>query len=177
MDAKCGLSVLDWGLYSDGGGQQRRGQVDGGAGHQGRLSPSSLDGSQGAKISSSKATYIIDKLLGEGGFGAVFRVRDEKNEKNEYAMKVEKKVETRRHSKLKMEVCEREEEEGEGVQVHILKLLTEKEKRKEKSHFTKIVDRGKKEMYFFLIMQLVGPSLADLKARRPEKARVSARRE
>lgn len=63
------------------------------------------------------------------------------------------------------------------LQVHILKLLTEKEKRKEKSHFTKIVDRGKKEMYFFLIMQLVGPSLADLKARRPEKARVSARRE
>lgn len=38
-------------------------------------------------------------------------------------------------------------------------------------HFTQIVDRGKedKEGFFFLVMELVGKSLADLKADRPDK--------
>uniref|UniRef100_A0A0M3HIP0 PUM-HD domain-containing protein n=1 Tax=Ascaris lumbricoides TaxID=6252 RepID=A0A0M3HIP0_ASCLU len=51
--------------------------------------------------------------------------------------------------------------------IAILKLVSNE--RAEKSHFTKIVDRGKKEKYFFLVMQLVGKSLADLKSVRPHK--------
>ena len=39
-----------------------------------------------------------------GGFGAVFLVHDEKDKELQYALKVEKKLDTRRHSKLKMEV-------------------------------------------------------------------------
>uniref|UniRef100_A0A0M3HGH6 Protein kinase domain-containing protein n=1 Tax=Ascaris lumbricoides TaxID=6252 RepID=A0A0M3HGH6_ASCLU len=93
-------------------------------------------------------------MLGEGGFGAVYRVHDTNNRSLEYAMKVERKLETRRDSKLKMEIA-------------ILKLVSNE--RAEKSHFTKIVDRGKKEKYFFLVMQLVGKSLADLKSVRPHK--------
>ncbi|KAK6030093.1 hypothetical protein OSTOST_03779 [Ostertagia ostertagi] len=46
----------------------------------------------GTVIESSKNKYVIVKLLGAGGFGAM------------YALKVEKKIETRKHSKLKMEV-------------------------------------------------------------------------
>lgn len=69
-------------------------------------------------------------------------------------MKVEKKLETRKHSKLKMEIA-------------ILKLVSAE--RGKQSHFTSIIDRGKKETYFFLVMELVGKSLADLKAARPEK--------
>ncbi|CAG9530109.1 unnamed protein product [Cercopithifilaria johnstoni] len=109
---------------------------------------------QGSVIESSHAKYTIDKLLGEGGFGAVYRVHDSNNPSMEYALKVERKLETRKDSKLKMEIA-------------ILKLVSNE--RAEKSHFTKIIDRGKKEKFFFLVMQLVGKSLADLKALRPHK--------
>ncbi|PIO72854.1 hypothetical protein TELCIR_05195 [Teladorsagia circumcincta] len=81
------------------------------------------------------------------------RVHDEKDAKKEYAMKVEKKLETRRHSKLKMEVA-------------ILKLVSAERKQ---SHFTAIVDRGKKETFFFLVMEMVGKNLSELKAERPSK--------
>ncbi|TKR66642.1 hypothetical protein L596_022908 [Steinernema carpocapsae] len=108
----------------------------------------------GSSVSSGKNQYVIIKLLGEGGFGAVYRVHDYNNRSLEYAMKVEKKLERRKHSKLKMEVA-------------ILKLVSQE--RAERSHFTKIIDRGKKEKFFFLVMQLVGKSLADLKADRPAR--------
>ncbi|KIH52572.1 hypothetical protein ANCDUO_17325 [Ancylostoma duodenale] len=66
-------------------------------------------------------------------------------------MKVEKKLQSRRHSKLKMEIA-------------ILKLVSAE---RAQSHFTTIIDRGKKETFFFLVMQLVGRSLANLKMARP----------
>ncbi|ETN72559.1 hypothetical protein NECAME_04462 [Necator americanus] len=80
-----------------------------------------------------------------------FRVHDQKDPTKLFAMKVEKKLETRKHSKLKMEIA-------------ILKLVSQERKQ---SHFTSIIDRGKKETYFFLVMELVGKSLADLKNQRP----------
>ncbi|VDO78752.1 unnamed protein product [Heligmosomoides polygyrus] len=107
----------------------------------------------GTIIDSSKANYVVVKLLGEGGFGAVYKVYDQKDPLKEYAMKVEKKIESRRHSKLKMEIA-------------ILKLVSQERKQ---SHFTKIIDRGKKDTYFFLVMELVGKSLADLKSQRQFK--------
>ncbi|EYC41238.1 hypothetical protein Y032_0576g218 [Ancylostoma ceylanicum] len=59
----------------------------------------------GTVVESSKNKYVIVKLLGAGGFGAVYRVHDQKDPTKMFAMKVEKKIETRKHSKLKMEVC------------------------------------------------------------------------
>lgn len=71
-----------------------------------------------------------------GGFGAVYKVYDTSNKTAEYAMKVEKKLEKRKHSKLKMEVA-------------ILKDMNGKPEYCK--HFTNIVDRGKKEKYFFIV--------------------------
>lgn len=47
--------------------------------------------------------YIIKKLLGKGGYGAVYKVVQEGTE-NVYALKAEKKLARRDHSKLNMEV-------------------------------------------------------------------------
>uniref|UniRef100_A0AC35TTL2 Protein kinase domain-containing protein n=1 Tax=Rhabditophanes sp. KR3021 TaxID=114890 RepID=A0AC35TTL2_9BILA len=109
---------------------------------------------EGVIIESAKAKYTITKLLGEGGFGVVFKCFDTGNKNREYAMKIEKKIDTRRHSKLKMEIA-------------ILKLVANA--REGVSHFTAIIDRGKKDTYFFLVMELVGKSLADLKSARAGK--------
>ncbi|CAJ0944850.1 unnamed protein product, partial [Mesorhabditis belari] len=109
----------------------------------------------GAILEGGKSTYIIDRLLGEGGFGAVFKIYDKNDSKLCYAMKIEKKIENKIHSKLKMEIS-------------ILKMVANVRKGpSERNHFTAIIDRGKKEYYYFLIMQLVGKSLQDLKKERP----------
>ncbi|KJH44076.1 hypothetical protein DICVIV_09916 [Dictyocaulus viviparus] len=52
------------------------------------------------------------------------------------------------------------------MEIAILKLVSNE---RNQSHFTAIIDRGKKETYFFLVMELVGKSLADLKSSRPDK--------
>uniref|UniRef100_A0A7E4ZVZ7 Protein kinase domain-containing protein n=1 Tax=Panagrellus redivivus TaxID=6233 RepID=A0A7E4ZVZ7_PANRE len=108
----------------------------------------------GAIITSGKYNWVVVKLLGEGGFGAVYKVHDSGDKSQEYAMKVEKKLEKRKHSKLKMEVA-------------ILKEMNGKPEYAK--HFTNIVDRGKKEKYFFICMTLVGKSLDDLKRERPNR--------
>ncbi|KAI6218558.1 Protein kinase domain-containing protein [Aphelenchoides fujianensis] len=125
----------------------------------------------GVIIDSAKQKYTVINMLGEGGFGAVYKVHQSDDRTREFAMKVEKKIETRKHSKLKMEASLKGDLPSplttRSLQIAILKLVGAK--RAEKSHFTRIVDRGKKPAYFFLVMQLVGKSLADLKAARPDK--------
>uniref|UniRef100_A0A7E4UUG2 Protein kinase domain-containing protein n=1 Tax=Panagrellus redivivus TaxID=6233 RepID=A0A7E4UUG2_PANRE len=107
---------------------------------------------EGSILVSARAKYLVHTLLGAGGFGAVFKVRDMQSGED-FAMKIEKKLEKRKHSKLKMEVA-------------ILKMVSNE---RENSHFVQIVDRAKKEKFFFLVMTLVGKSLDDLKKEQPEK--------
>ncbi|CEF64741.1 Protein kinase domain and Serine/threonine-/dual specificity protein kinase, catalytic domain and Protein kinase-like domain-containing protein [Strongyloides ratti] len=98
-------------------------------------------------ITSQSSNYKIIKLLGEGGFGAVFLVSSSSKENVKYALKVEKKTAKRKDPKLQMEVS-------------ILENLKKSEK---SEHFTEIVDKGKTSTYYFVVMELVGKSLADIK--------------
>lgn len=47
---------------------------------------------------------MVEGLLGEGKFGAVFRVYDAASPSKKYALKAEKKIWSRDHGGLRMEV-------------------------------------------------------------------------
>ncbi|CAI5452274.1 unnamed protein product [Caenorhabditis angaria] len=84
--------------------------------------------------------WTIEKKLGEGGFGAVYRVFDATGK---YAMKVE----------------------GANEQIQVLKLevsvLNELSKRGNR-HFCKIEDKGRYGNFNYVVMTFVGKSLQDL---------------
>lgn len=89
--------------------------------------------------------WTVDKKLGEGGFGAVYKVSDSTGQ---YALKVEGI--------------------GEGIQVlkmevFVLTELTKKGSR----HFCKIEDKGRFGTFNYVVMTLVGKSLQDLRKEGP----------
>uniref|UniRef100_A0A0M3IJP7 Protein kinase domain-containing protein n=1 Tax=Ascaris lumbricoides TaxID=6252 RepID=A0A0M3IJP7_ASCLU len=76
---------------------------------------------KGSIIESSHTKYTVIKMLGEGGFGAVYLVEDASNSSLKYALKVERKLETRRDSKwrcsLNCLLLAVESEVGEAVKL------------------------------------------------------------
>ncbi|KAE9415828.1 hypothetical protein Angca_002569 [Angiostrongylus cantonensis] len=91
--------------------------------------------------------WYVEKKLGEGGFGAVYKVRDQTGE---YALKVEgteEKVQV-----LKMEVF----------------VLTELAARGGR-HFCKIEDKGRYRNFNYVVMTLVGKSLHNIRKERPSQ--------
>ncbi|MFH4975741.1 hypothetical protein AB6A40_002450 [Gnathostoma spinigerum] len=85
--------------------------------------------------------WHIDKKLGEGGFGAVYKVSDSTGQ---YALKVE----------------------GVNEPIQVLKMevyvLTEVGKRNGR-HFCKIMDKGRFGSFNYIVITLVGKSLQDLR--------------
>ncbi|CAB3404797.1 unnamed protein product [Caenorhabditis bovis] len=102
------------------------------------------------RIESSKGSYEIGDELGQGSFGAVFRVRREADGKY-YAMKCES--------------------------VHVKKQILAHEARVLQSlnmlnsvHFVELVDRGKvNNRFLFLILKLVGQNLWDIRIKLPDR--------
>uniref|UniRef100_A0AC34FED7 Protein kinase domain-containing protein n=2 Tax=Panagrolaimus sp. ES5 TaxID=591445 RepID=A0AC34FED7_9BILA len=89
--------------------------------------------------------WTIDKKLGEGGFGAVYKVSDSTGQ---YALKVEGI--------------------SEGIQVLKMEVfvLSELAKRGGR-HFCKIEDKGRFGTFNYVVMTLVGKSLQDLRKEGP----------
>uniref|UniRef100_A0A7E4V7W2 non-specific serine/threonine protein kinase n=1 Tax=Panagrellus redivivus TaxID=6233 RepID=A0A7E4V7W2_PANRE len=98
---------------------------------------------QGAKVE----RWIIDKKLGEGAFGAVYKCSDKTGQ---YALKVEGVNEP--IQLLKMEVF-------------VLNELSKSGGR----HFCKIEDKGRVNSFNYVVMTLVGKSLQDLRLAAPGK--------
>ncbi|CAJ0568103.1 unnamed protein product, partial [Mesorhabditis spiculigera] len=105
-------------------------------------------------IESQLCKYEVIELLGSGGFGDVYRVKD--SSKKIYAVKTEyhKDSVDRKLLRLKIE-CE------------ILKLATEVSDPKLKSHFVPFYDSGRFNEMRFMVMALVGPSIFDLRKKIP----------
>ncbi|CAD5207055.1 unnamed protein product [Bursaphelenchus okinawaensis] len=95
-----------------------------------------------------EGNYTVVKKLGEGAFGAVYKVTDKSNAL--YALKVE----------------------GVAEQIQLLKMevfvLAELRKAGGR-HFCKIEDKGQIENFNYVVMTFVGESLADLRMRAPGK--------
>ncbi|KAL6730934.1 hypothetical protein Aduo_001853 [Ancylostoma duodenale] len=102
-------------------------------------------------LKSDNFTWKIIKLLGSGGFGDVYKVVKQDNEdKKEYAMKTEMCEGDKRMLRLKIEV-------------RVLGLCQNVENPEKRKHFIELVDRGKTEKFKFMVMGLVGPSLEDIR--------------
>uniref|UniRef100_A0A0N4ZQU2 Protein kinase domain-containing protein n=1 Tax=Parastrongyloides trichosuri TaxID=131310 RepID=A0A0N4ZQU2_PARTI len=116
----------------------------------------------GKMIEADFATFRNIKLLGQGGFGAVYLV-EEVISKTRYALKTELGV---KEGERRIPCLPWEET--------ILLKIQEFPDENKKKHFIKIVDRTKGPDYNVLIMTLVGKSLNDLKKISPLGDKLSA---
>ncbi|PAV60923.1 hypothetical protein WR25_12103 [Diploscapter pachys] len=93
-------------------------------------------------------TYMVSECLCDGVFSSVYLIEDEET-RGTYAMKLEKQ-----------QGCERPVLK---LDISVLQLMAGCR------GFTALIDKGRTRHFKFLVMQRVGPSLADLQRRMPDK--------
>ncbi|CAG9532120.1 unnamed protein product [Cercopithifilaria johnstoni] len=121
---------------------------------QRKSSPKRLMLSSGVIINTDSNRYEIIELLGTGGFGEVYKVR-QINSNDVFALKTETNTPKKTLNRLKMEMTILQECES----------LPE-EKRK---HFVKMIDKGRTESFKFIVMHLVGTGIDKLQKQQPKK--------
>uniref|UniRef100_A0A0M3IVN4 Protein kinase domain-containing protein n=1 Tax=Ascaris lumbricoides TaxID=6252 RepID=A0A0M3IVN4_ASCLU len=106
--------------------------------------------SEGTEIHCNNGGYIVEQLLGSGGFGDVYKAK--KIGTNEYyAIKTElNEFNGKKIDRLKIEVA---------VMI-AFKLIGEPQRKK---HFVQLFDKGQTDTFKLIVMQLLGPSIEDLR--------------
>ncbi|KAK0418220.1 hypothetical protein QR680_013440 [Steinernema hermaphroditum] len=99
-------------------------------------------------VSTATHRYQLVDVLGIGGFGVVYKVT-QVSSKQQFAMKTEAVGATMKHSHLKIEM-------------QVLRKVADSGDPMRQRHFVKIVDRGKTADFKFIVMEVVGDSLAHL---------------
>ncbi|KAL7071777.1 hypothetical protein ACQ4LE_008904 [Meloidogyne hapla] len=104
----------------------------------------------------SGRSYTIVESISYGGYGAVYKVKAEGRKGALYAMKEERRNPRRNHFKLVMEI--RVLEAAKGVP------------KEQQKHFPALFDRSvEMRSFMFIVMSLLGESLADIKYRQRNK--------
>ncbi|GMR50375.1 hypothetical protein PMAYCL1PPCAC_20570, partial [Pristionchus mayeri] len=96
--------------------------------------------------------FIVEKMLGKGGFGEVYKVHSSKDPDKKLAMKVEKREldpkKKNSHLRLKIDVFLRVERVADSFC--------------DKTHFVKMHAKGNAKTFTFYVMDLIWASLRDI---------------
>jgi len=106
--------------------------------------------------SQSGRSYTVVESISYGGYGAVYKVKADWRKGALFAMKEERRNPKRNHFKLVMEIRVLEAAKGAS--------------KEQQKHFPVLYDRSVEvRSFMFIVMSLLGESLADIKYRQSNK--------
>uniref|UniRef100_A0AC34R239 Protein kinase domain-containing protein n=1 Tax=Panagrolaimus sp. JU765 TaxID=591449 RepID=A0AC34R239_9BILA len=102
-------------------------------------------------VMSKDKSYTILELLGSGGFGDVYKV-EQSDTKLIFALKTEQNFASKSNPNERLKI--------ETTVLQACNKIPEPERRQ---HFIKLIDKGVTARFKFIVMEMVGPSIDDIK--------------